>query len=249
MKKTGLLVTFVLFALLRVSGEPLDLYTAEAFEQLTETLYNCSPRSEIERDLQRCLSLLEEAGPDDPASLIVRAHALTLTGKHFIVEEYCLDPEYGKSLLARAEALAGEAKIGAPQLQAHAAAVQAEIAGSYFLTNRAAHLFSYGLSSSNLIDEALEADADSPYVQLMLANRYIHTPRLFGGNSRKADEVLDSLSGELSRMPVFLQFTWYQLKGLAARQMKKEREALSWFSRALELYPGNLYTAELISGS
>jgi tetratricopeptide (TPR) repeat protein len=224
-----------------------SLYTSPSYEAYMDTLYNARPVQEISAALGHLRDYLIYVRSADGASAVVEAHALALTGKHFIVEDYCHDIAVGKQYLQEAEKILEQSQCSEASICSQAAVVKAEIAGSYFLTDQAAYLFTYGLSSSKHIEEALSIAPDNIHAQIMLANKYFYTPGLFGGSLRKARSILETIDLTGSSLPEFQLFTVLQLKGLIASKSRDTSAALIYFRQALELYPENNYLQNLES--
>lgn len=255
MKPTHIkIVTLLLFlaAVPALHGETaasLDsLYTSPSYEAYLDTLYNARPVQEISDALQHLRDYLKDQRSAAGAVAVAEAHALALTGKHFIVEDYCHDIAAGKQYLQEAEKILEQSQCSDASICSQAAVVKAEIAGSYFLTDQTAYLFTYGLSSSKYIEEALSIDPNNVHARIMLANKYFYTPGIFGGSLRKARTILEKIDlTSSSNLPEFQLFTVLQLKGLIASKSRDTSAALSNFRQALQLYPENNYLQNLVS--
>lgn len=223
-----------------------ELYQSSAYTNFIDAVYNALPITIIEQRFRDLTAALDSGKHPREIADLVKAQASMLLGKHFTVEEYCMDKSTALQYLQLSEKLMENISFSNTYLSALSASVRAEIAGSYFLLDPAAYIFSYGLSSSRLIDEALSLDPVNTQALLLLANKYLHTPVIFGGSVRKGMETLDLLNAAESSMFTFQLFTLYELRGLVAAKEKKPAIALNWYNKALYLFPGNNYILELL---
>ncbi|NQT58400.1 MAG: tetratricopeptide repeat protein [Bacteroidetes bacterium] len=223
-----------------------QLYQSNEFVGFLDAVYNALPAAAIEQHFYDLSESLDSEPYDRDVANLVKAHALMLLGKHFTVEEYCKDKNTALQYLQLSEKLLDTITFTNSYLSALATSVMAETAGSYFLLDPTAYIFSYGLDASKLITEALSIDPENTQALLLLANSHFHTPVIFGGSTRKATKTLDNLKEKKSTMYTFQLFTFYELRGLIAAKMKNPEDALSWYNKALSLYPENKYIHELI---
>jgi len=224
-----------------------QIYRSAEFVSFIDAVYNARPRTELEQSFKNLSEFLKTDIFDRNNANLVKAHAAMLLGKHFTIEEYCKDKNSALQNLQLSEKLLSTVTFTNSYLSALTASVKAETAGSYFLLDPTAYIFSYGLDASKLISEALSIEPENTQALLLLANSHFHTPAVFGGSSRKATKTLDSLKGKEKSIYTFQLFTIYELRGLIAAKAKKKKDALVWFQKALTLYPGNKYMQTLIA--
>lgn len=223
-----------------------QLYQSSEFSYFIEAVYNALPAAEIEQSFLYLSEYLDEESQYRHTANLVKSHAAMLLGKHFTIEEYCKDKNTALYHLQLSETLLSTVNFTNSYLSALATSVKAETAGSYFLLDPTAYIFSYGLDASKLITEALSLDSENTQALLLLANSHFHTPAIFGGSARKAAKVLDGFAGKESSLYTFQLFTLYELRGLIAAKAKKTNDAVNWYNKALILYPGNKYMQKLL---
>jgi len=215
-------------------------YHDPLFTAFTESLYNAEPITRIYSHYDELVAHIAEIDEREPAALLY-AHATVLLGKHLAVEEYCLDQDAGKSYLKIAEKALHESSFSSEAFRSQAYAIEAELAGGLFLINPIENLFTYGLASSKLIDKALEYDEENFHAQLMLGNRYLHAPILFGGSVRKARKVAEICMEMREGLPDFELFSLYLLRTIISTRTEDAETARQWRDLSLEIYPGNRY--------
>ncbi len=215
-------------------------YHDPLFTAFTESLYNAKPITLIHSRYDQLIDHITEIA-DRNTAVLLYAHATVLLGKHLAVEEYCLDRDAGKAYLKIAEKALHESSFSSEAFTSQAYAIEAELAGGLFLINPLENLFTYGLASSKLIDTALEYDEDNFHAMLMLGNRYLHAPILFGGSVRKARKVADLCMEMREGLPDFELFSLYLLRTIIATKTEDEKTARYWRDLSLEIYPGNRY--------
>lgn len=221
---------------------PERLFSGQEYTQFIETLYNASPVEQLEEAFQ-ILSAAMRSHQDDLSDLTI-ARAAMLLGKHFTVESYCEDSDRAKELLFFALDLAKT--IEDPTLQAEALAVQAEASGSLFLIDQFAYLFTYGLKSSNLTNNAWKEDPGSIRVRILRANQLLYTPGLYGGSLKRSEEVFQQLLEDLSPLAPEDLFSIYQGLGIIRTRQRRPEEAREYLQLAQALFPGNRYIPELL---
>ena len=223
-----------------------QLYQSKEFTGFIDTVYNALPPEIMKQRFHDLSESLNSSSYDQDAVNLLKAHASMLLGKHFIVEEYCKDKQTALEYLQLSEKLLSTVSFTNNYLSSMKTSVMAETAGSYFLLDPAAYMFSYGLNASKLIPKAVSTDPENPQTLLLLANSYFHTPGIFGGSTQKSAKTLDKLKEKEASMYTFQLFTLYELRGLIASKRNKKKDALSWYNKALTLYPGNRYIQRLI---
>jgi len=239
--------TLLIFPANLSQTEEVDkLYQSDAFVCFLDAVYNARPKIEIGQCFTNLSEYLEKETHERNSANLVKSHAAMLLGKHFTVEEYCKDKNSALRNLQLSEEILSTITFTDPYLSALATSVMAETAGSYFLLDPTANIFSYGLDASKLITEALSIDPENTQALLLLANSHFHTPAILGGSARKATKILDGLKEKESSMYTFQLFSLYELRGLIAAKAKKSKDALGWYCKALTLYPENNYIQKLI---
>ncbi len=223
-----------------------QLYQSIEFVCFIDAVYNTRPAAEIEQCFKNLSEFLDAGSQERNTESLVLAHASMLLGKHYTIEESCKDKNTALHYLQLSEKLLSTISFSNSYLSALETSVKAETAGSYFLLDPTAYIFSYGLAASKLISTALSIDPENTQALLLLANSHFHTPVIFGGSVRKAAKTLDTLESKASSMYPFQLFTLYELRGLIAAKTKKIQNALDWYHKALTIYPGNSYINKLI---
>lgn len=221
---------------------PERLFSGQEYTQFIDTIYNASPVVQLE-EAYHLLSTAMKSHENDLSDL-TSARASMLLGKHFAVESYCEDADRAKELLFFALDLAKT--IEDPALQAEALAVQAEASGSLFLIDQFAYLFTYGLQSSNLTNNAWKADPGSIRVRILRANQLLYTPGLYGGSLKRSEEVFQQLLEDPSPLAPEEIFSIYQGLGIIRTRQRRPDEARKYLQLALSLFPGNRYIPELL---
>jgi tetratricopeptide (TPR) repeat protein len=223
-----------------------QFYQSAEFNSFLDAIYNAQPATEIDKSFTHLVEYLDAEPQYKQAANLIKSHAAMLIGKHFTVEEYCKDKNTALNYLQLSEKLMSTVTFTNSYLSALAISVKAETAGSYFLLDPTAYIFSYGLDASKLISEALSIDPENVQALLLLTNSHIHTPGIFGGSTRKAVKVLDGLMDKKPSLYKFQYFTLYELRGLIADKKNKTNDAVNWYHKALTLYPENKYIKKLI---
>lgn len=112
-----------------------------------------------------------------------------------------------------------------------------------------------GPKSKNLLKKAEKLAPENPRVVLSSAIGYLKTPRLVGGNDKKAMEgfrhaaELFASEGATDPMhPVWGHSDAYIWMGIAYRDWKDQDAARAAFEKALEIDPDNRWAREMLAG-
>lgn len=138
------------------------------------------------------------------------------------------------------QSLAGRPSSGAYRLLADAYA-------QLLMLNGLLYKMSYGPKVREMAQEALRLDPADAKARLTLALYYKNAPAIGGGSRAKSLEILHQLEGEqtLERVDRFSVNAWLAISYSDGR---KSAEARRYLERALRIYPGNKWLAEMLAG-
>ena len=224
------------------ANPPERLFSEPEFMLFIDVLYNASTVDTLEDHFHHLMTELQD--PTSDSSNLTKARASMLLGKHYAVESYCKDTKRAKELLFSALELASTIEV--PELKAEALAVQAEAAGSLFLLDQLAYLFTYGLQSSNLTNSAWKTDPQSIRVRILRANQLLYTPGLYGGSLKKAEDMFQLLLLDPSDLAPEELFSIYQGLGIINTRQRQYDTARHYLHLAFDIFPGNRYIPELL---
>ena len=91
---------------------------------------------------------------------------------------------------------------------------------------------------TKLAEKALEIDPDHVIALLVLAQRRARPPKLFGGDVKKAIEILLKVNN-IHEMETGERFTTLYNLAMAYEKDKNRKMAEMYLERALKIYPGN----------
>lgn len=107
------------------------------------------------------------------------------------------------------------------------------------------YLMSHGTKIQPLAEEAVELDSNEIKAHLLIASRYIYSPDIWGGDPEKGIAMLE----DIRRMNGLSREDEHNINvgiGFAHTMAKRWDEAIPYFQKAQEFYPGNVYTAAMI---
>ena len=224
-------------------GDIQEIYSTPEYAEFYEAIYNAEAVEDIMGIHESLQTSIAASGAEPAAKVITACRASMVLGKHFINEEYCKDLPRAEGILkGTLEALqqVPEQERGLEYLL-----VEGELYGSFFLLDQGKYLFSYGMKSNTVSNQAWEMDHKAIRSILLHANQLIYTPPLFGGNVKKARELLLTIVGD-DLLPVD-RYTVYSCLGMVEKRLRHEQEAKDYFTLALSIYPGNQYIRQVMA--
>ncbi len=107
------------------------------------------------------------------------------------------------------------------------------------------YLMFHGPKIQPLAEEAVELDPNEIKAHLLIAARYVYSPGIWGGDPDKGIAMLE----EIGRMNGLSREDEHNLNvgtGFAHTMAERWGEAVPYFQKALDSYPGNIYAAAMI---
>jgi len=108
------------------------------------------------------------------------------------------------------------------------------------------YLISNGPKVQTLAREAIELDPDEIKAHMLIASRYIYSPLIFGGNPAKGIGIIETTVQKGSPDREDMHSINVAL-GVANLKLERWLEAAYYFGKAQEIYPGNVYSAAMLS--
>lgn len=223
--------------------ELLDIDKNDYMMDFFTALYSAYPIEKIETRFQSAWKNLETSSLSEPLKLFSQARLLMYIGKHVAVEEYCKDEKVAFDYLEQANGILNS--LETQLYQEEILALSSEIYGSIFLIDRVKHLFSYGLQSSKLANEAYSLAPENIHVQILRGNQLLFSPGFAGGSSKKAEKIFLQLLENTEILGKVDLFSVYSSLGLALKKNKKFDLSLKMYQKALNLFPDNNYIKDL----
>jgi len=126
----------------------------------------------------------------------------------------------------------------APSAEAHS--LLGEILGQMLFLGSAGQALAIGPKARKQVKIALELNPDYPRALIQEASRLAYSPSIYGGSPEEARALYRRIlrQGGLSRED---EFNVYGGFAMASFMEGDYRQALSWFTEALTLYPGNIF--------
>ncbi len=106
-------------------------------------------------------------------------------------------------------------------------------------------LMSNGTKIQPLAQEAVELDSGDVKAHLLIASRYVYSPGIWGGNPDKGIAMLE----DIARMGGLDREDEHNINvgiGFAHTMARRWEEAIPFFRKAQDIYPGNIYSAAMI---
>lgn len=106
-------------------------------------------------------------------------------------------------------------------------------------------LMSNGTKIQPLAEEAVELDSGEVKAHLLIASRYVYSPGIWGGKPDRGIAMLEDIAG----MGGLDREDRHNINvgiGFAHTMAKRWDEAVPFFRKAWDIYPGNVYTAAMI---
>ena len=106
-------------------------------------------------------------------------------------------------------------------------------------------LMSNGTKIQPLAEEAVELDSGEVKAHLLIASRYVYSPGIWGGKPDRGIAMLEDIAG----MGGLDREDRHNINvgiGFAHTMAKRWDEAIPFFRKAWDIYPGNVYTAAMI---
>lgn len=116
----------------------------------------------------------------------------------------------------------------------------AETIGQMVLLKNIGFALSYGPKSRVYIAKALRADPNNSKTRILEAGEKIYSPPLFGGNPEKGIQMMMSIYDTLD-IDREDEFNLISGIGYGYAAMERWEEAHLWFTKANEIYPGNVF--------
>jgi len=130
-----------------------------------------------------------------------------------------------------------------PSAEAHS--LLGEILGQMLFLGTAGQALSIGPKARKQVKISLELDPDYPRALIQEASRLAYSPSVYGGNPEDARALYRRIlrQGKLSRED---EFNVYGGFAMASFMEGDDEQAISWFTEALNLYPGNIFALGMI---
>jgi tetratricopeptide (TPR) repeat protein len=107
------------------------------------------------------------------------------------------------------------------------------------------YLMSHGSKIQPLAEEAVALDSGEIKAHLLLASRFIYSPKTWGGDPDKGIAMLEAVS-RMEGLDIEDEHNINIGIGFAHTMAERWEEAVPFFRRALEIYPGNVYAEGMI---
>jgi len=107
------------------------------------------------------------------------------------------------------------------------------------------YLMSHGTKIQPLAEEAIALDHGEIKAHLLLAARFVYSPGIWGGDPDKGIAILEAI-GQMDGLSREDEHNINVGIGFAHTMAKRWDEAIPFFQKAQEIYPGNVYTAAMI---
>ncbi|MCF7933176.1 MAG: hypothetical protein K9M84_01655 [Spirochaetia bacterium] len=245
--------TLIMIALLLVSvqsalwsagyedTEVQQIYSSSEFTAFYDLIYNGAPLERINEMYDALFDWLDTAPLSEGSRLTGKARATLVMGRQHILEDYCRDHRLAANYLEAGMELLD--RIPGKEPSVEQLLIEGEINGAFFLMDERKNLFTYGMKANNITQKVWKMDTDNPRSIILKSNQLIYTPSLFGGDTKKAKELLLSLlSIELLPSEAF---TVYSSLGIIEAKHKNKELAEAYYRSAQEIYPNNAYIREL----
>ena len=121
----------------------------------------------------------------------------------------------------------------------------AECLGQLSTLKSLGYLMSHGPKVQPLAEEAIELDPNEIKAHLLVASRYVYSPGIWGGDPDKGIAMLE----DIGRMNGLDREDKHDINvgiGFAHTMAKRWDEAIPYFQKAQDIYPGNVYSAAMI---
>ena len=224
-------------------GDIQEIYSTPEYAEFYEAVYNAEAVGVIMGIHESLQAFIAASRFSSAAKVITACRASMILGKHFINEEYCKDLPRAEGILqGTLEALQ---QVPEQERGLEYRLVEGELYGSFFLLDQGKYLFSYGMKSNTVTNQAWDMDHEAIRSILLHVNQLIYTPPLFGGNVKKARELLLGIVGD-ELLPVD-RYTVYSCLGMVEKRLRHAQEAEEYFTLALSIYPGNQYIRQVMA--
>jgi hypothetical protein len=238
-----LLSSGLLFSASGYPSSPLqEIYESPAFGKFYDTVYNCRTEHEILQSYEELVTWIGQQNITGETAAAAKARAALVLGRQYVEEDYMKDHQRAAELFD--ESLRLIDSVEHPDDQLELLLIKGEVYGSYFLINQSKYLFSYGRKSHDITQEIWKMDKANPRSIILKSNQLIYTPKLFGGDQRKARNLLLPL--EQAGLMDVDRFTLYLCLGIIEKENRRGNRASIYFQNALTIYPGNNYVRELM---
>lgn len=107
------------------------------------------------------------------------------------------------------------------------------------------YLMSHGSKIQPLAEEAVALDSGEIKAHILLASRYVYSPKVWGGDPDKGIAMLEAAAG----MNGLTREDEHNINvgiGFAHTMAERWDEAVPFFQKAVELYPGNIYAEAMV---
>ncbi len=247
LRKTKILAFLVYFFLLW----PLAADYEALFYALLDDLYNQETVSaDIHQEAIRGVELVRKEGLTRSDALFWEARFEYIRGRAYMYEDVGTKERVDKfksqnaeKSLERAYDLLGEAL----ELEERSdfLVLRAESLGQLCVLRGLIFAATNGPEVRRMTKRALEIDPENVKGRILQANDRLYTPKLFGGNPREGLTLFTKLveREDLERDDLF---NIYSGIGVGWSMEKNDEKAEEWLSKALEVYPGNIYLKRIL---
>ncbi|MDF1568412.1 MAG: hypothetical protein RQ801_00615 [Spirochaetaceae bacterium] len=128
----------------------------------------------------------------------------------------------------------------APGAEAHR--LYGEILGQMLFLGDIGDIIGIGTKARKNVQIALEIDPSLTKARIQEASRLAYSPTRYGGDPDEARNMYRSIlrDGGVDREDLFNIYGGF---AMASFMEEEDEEALSWFEEALDIYPGNIFSA------
>ncbi|MCX7774566.1 MAG: hypothetical protein N2067_00485 [Spirochaetaceae bacterium] len=223
-------------------GSEVPPIIIDLFASIRDATYNNLDPGDIESRVRELEKLITITGIATREALLMQSRAWFLAGrawkdqgdnreiKHKAVE--CLETSLGYA----------EALLSFDGETPHALVAKAEALSELCLLKDLTFLLRYGPLVGNLASKALAQDPCHLRAAILKANALAYPPPLWGGNYRNAlAQFAQILQWYGNGMPPDSLFDVRIGIATAYHNLKMPEHAAWWFTRALDLYPSNMY--------
>jgi len=159
-------------------------------------------------------------------------------GRYLALRKYYTRREEALNAYRNARTAAENYLEFAPSAEAHS--LLGEILGQMLFLGSAGQALAIGPKARKQVKIALELNPNYPRALIQEASRLAYSPSIYGGNPEDARALYRRIlrQGGLSRED---EFNVYGGFAMASFMEGDYSQALSWFTEALTLYPGNIF--------
>lgn len=240
MKK--LILLFLTFFLLTTSifanytqTDVQKIYNSDTYREFIYYMYNSPSEIELGTEIEIINKFIESSEFDNTAKIITKAQILQLIGEYLIKNNTSLNGKNAKTITE--EGIEEIGKINDININEEALITKADLLGNYIMLS-SSYIFSKGIESSKVIDKALKINKKNPRSILIVSEKMMYAPSLFGGDKGKAKDQLKDLISNYLLLPKDA-FEAVKNLGILAEKEGKYDFARTYFNYAKDIFPDN----------